>query len=81
VLQACCQAASSRIADVNDVESSNFRKRCESCRRGGSKSQCEAAARKVQAAVNAAFRDELPLECTTMREGLAPYGISIPQNP
>ena len=31
-LQACCQAASSRIATVNDVESANFRKRCEACR-------------------------------------------------
>lgn len=79
VLQSCCQAAMGRIANVNDVESANFRKRCETCRRGNSKSQCEIASTKVQSAVKAVYNDDWPVECTTMREGLASRGIKIPQ--
>lgn len=79
ILSACCDAARAQVEIVQDVETSKFRDRCGSCRVGKSKGDCQAAARRVFGAVSRAYASSiLPGECSTLREQLGEYGISIP---
>jgi hypothetical protein len=82
ILSACCEASRERVELAQDVETSKYRDRCGSCRVGKSKGDCEAAARRVMVAVAKAYAaDLLPSECSTMREQLGGFGITIPASP